>query len=167
MDTYFIDQLKRTLNTEAVRRLLVKYFIDRGCTDFDTLVNPTMLQQLSETIPQLASRVEVVPHMRNINQFDDTAEIGWNIFVLGNHRQYLGETYHVGLQTLAGQITQGLILQEGATASRLTTPRRIINFIVRTLSSHKGGQVNLDANANFGNPKWISSSQMINAKPYM
>lgn len=154
MDTRFVDRFRRKLNLEVARRLLVRYFMDKLGEDidpsdgFDRLVYPIAIQDMVYAIPQLAGKVEVVPHMRSVNILDDTAEIGWNLFVLGTHRKYLGETYHTDLRRLATQIKQGQIIcmESMGSAGRQATPKEIISFILRILETHREGYVNLDGN---------------------
>lgn len=144
----FNDQLRRTLNLEVVRRLLVRYFlVDKGIDSIDSLIYPPIIASLPFDIPELSAYVEVIPHTDRVDPIHDTAELGWNLFVLGNHRQFLGKTYHVGLVNLASQIYNNCIDNNGI-ATNQTTPRRIIHFIMKTLGSHSGGYVNLDASNN-------------------
>lgn len=107
-----------------------------------------MVQDLPFLIPEMANVVEVIPYTRNIDLFQDTAQLGWNLFVLGSQRQYLGETYHYGLQELAMQITQGQILSEDRQATHQATPRSIIHFVTRILGAHQGGHLNLSPRQN-------------------
>jgi len=99
-------------------------------------------------IPVLSSKVEIIPHMENLDNIQGKAVLGWNLFVLGNQRMYLGDTYHNDLQTLARQIkSKTFLIPEGVNpnATRLSTPRRIIHFIMRALQGHEGGYVDLAA----------------------
>lgn len=141
------DNLRRTLNVEVIRRLLIRYFLDKGYQSLDEYIYPPIIKNLTEEIPALSSHVEVVPYVIKLDPFQDVAEIGWNLFVLGNQRQYLGETHHIDLSQLAFQITQNSLENNGI-ATRQTTPRRIIHFITKILSTHHGGYVNLDARRN-------------------
>ena len=69
--------------------------------------------------------------------------MGWNLFVLGSNRCYLGETHHQGLRQLALQINQSCISSQDQTATHQTTPRRVIKFITDVLAKHVSGYVNL------------------------
>jgi hypothetical protein len=147
MDSRTIDKLKHALNTDVVRRMLVRYFRDKDFNEsFDRLVYPAILQDLPMALPVLTSKVEVEPHAREVDPNTGKAVLGWNLYVLGTHRMYLGETYHRDLAELARQIQAGLIMiPEGAgtSARRQSTPRQIINFITRVLSRHEFGYVDL------------------------
>ena len=146
MDSRQIDKIRTLLNADVARKMLIKYFIAKGYQDsFDRLIYPPSLQDLPLCIPQLESKVEVVPHACDINPMLGTAMIGWNLFVLGNHRMFLGESVHNDLPELARQLTTGSVVPSTSSqARRQTTPRRIVNFVARVLERHAGGYVNLN-----------------------
>jgi hypothetical protein len=150
LDSYNIDKIKRLANTDVVRKLLIKYFVDKGFDNsFDRQMYPAMIQDLPFIIPALANKIEIVPFAKEIDASQSKAVLGWNMFVLGNHRMYLGETYHNNLRDLAMQIRSGSIrIPEGygtfATARKQTTPKRIIIFITRVLGDHENGYMDLN-----------------------
>lgn len=152
MDTYTAEKLKHLSNTEVVRRMLIKYFMDKGFTDsFDRHLYPAILQDLPMAIPQIANKIEIAPYAEEIDSQLGKAALGWNLFVLGNQRMYLGQTYYNDLQGLARQIQSGFIqVPEGGPAnSRLqTTPRKVITFIARVLGSHDAGYTDLSVSQN-------------------
>lgn len=146
IDSYSIDKIKHATNTEVVRRLLIKYFMDKGFESFDKQMYPSIMQDLPMVVPLLLTKIEIIPHAREINSSLGKAVLGWNLFVLGNQRMYLGETYHNNLHDLARQIRSGIVTMTEPTmnnARRQTTPRRIITFITRVLSGHADGYVDL------------------------
>lgn len=149
VDSYDIDKIKRISNTEVVKRMLIKYFIEKGFDDsFDKQLFPPMLQDLSSVIPLLASKVEVVPFAKEIDTGLNKAVLGWNLFVLGNQRMYLGETHHTGLSDLARQIRSGTISRSemggNITARKTTTPRKVIIFLTKVLGNNEAGYVDLN-----------------------
>jgi hypothetical protein len=147
MDSYDIDRIRQRTNVEVVRRVLIKYFMDKGFVEsFDRQLHPSIIQDLPTAVPPLASKIEVIPHVEDLDMSQGKAVLGWNLFVLGSHRMYLGETYHNDLHGLARQIKAGaILLPEGttATATRQTTPRRIVHFITRVLEHKKSGHIDL------------------------
>lgn len=147
IDSHAIDKFKHVLNTEVVRRLLIKYMVDKGFQEsFDRQMYPALMQDLPMAVPALSNKIEIVPHAEEIDTSMGRAILGWNLFVLGNQRMYLGETYHNSLHDLARQIRSGLVRVPETgfhTARRQTTPRRVIAFITRVLSNHDGGYVDL------------------------
>lgn len=143
IDPRFVDKLRHTLNADVVQRLLIKYFIGKGYDNFDRLLYPPLIQDLPYIVQELADKVEVIPHAQSIDPMADAAILGWNLFVLGNNRCYLGETHHQGLRQLSMQITQGNVFSTDQTATHQTTPKRIIKFVVDVLAKHSSGYVNL------------------------
>jgi len=149
MESYDIDKFKHVSNNEVVRRLLIKYFMDKGCTtsgSFDRQMYPAMIQDISQVIPVLSNKVEVVPYAGEVDPALGRAVLGWNLFVLGNNRMFLGETYHNNLHDLARQIRGGNIRMPDRgfpNARRQTTPKRVISFITRILHDHEAGYVDL------------------------
>lgn len=159
LDSFNVDRLKHVANTEVIRRLLIKYFIDKGYDrTFDRQIYPAEVQDLPYVIPPLANKIEVVPHAKEIDSSQSKAVLGWNLFVLGSHRMYLGETHHNNLRDLSLQIRSGNIrVPEGigtfATARKQTTPRRVIHFITRVLGNHESGYIDLNpATTSFKQP---------------
>lgn len=148
IDSYATDRIKHVANTEVVRRLLIKYFVDKGFSEsFDRQMYPSLVQDLPQIIPVLSNKIEVVPHATEVDTSMGRAVLGWNLFVLGNQRMYLGETYHNSLSDLARQIRNGVIrIPESGfhTARRQTTPRRVISFMTRVLGTHEGGYIDLN-----------------------
>lgn len=147
MDAYVADKIKHVANTEVIRRLLIKFFMDKGFTEsFDRHVHPSLIQDLPYIIPILSNKIEILPYAEDIDPSLGRARLGWNMFVLGNHRMYLGETYHNNLSDLARQIRSSLIRPTAVTggiARRQTTPRRIVSFITRVMGDHEAGYVDL------------------------
>ena len=137
--------VKKAANVEAVRRMLIKYFVDRNFSEsFDKAVNPAMIQDMPYVNIGLDTRLEIEPHAIEIDPTTSRATLGWNLFVLGNQRMFLGETFHGNLMDLARQIKQNQIQPDSIlTTRRCTTPRRIITFIERVLANSEGGYVDL------------------------
>jgi hypothetical protein len=152
MDNNAIDNIKSAANEEVVRRMLIKYFIDKGFTQtFGRHICPTLLQDLPYIIPVLASKVEVLPTAEEVDLMGGRAKLNWNLFVLGNKRMFLGETHHSDLSELAKQINSGMILPTGIASRRQTTPEKIISFITRVLAGQTGGYVHLVPSASSAN----------------
>jgi hypothetical protein len=164
MDSLTIDKIKHTSNTEVVRRLMIKYFMDKGFVEsFDRQMCPCLIQDLPMVIPILANKIEIVPHAEEVDPAMGKAVLGWNLFVLGSKRMYLGETYHSNLQDLARQIQSGLIMipeEGGGSSRRQTTPRRIISFITRVMQDMKSGYVDLNMSSQMGGDPYSSNNTM-------
>jgi len=146
MDSISINKIKHISNNEVIKRLLIKYFIDKGFNSFNSQMHPALLQDLPYTIPILFNKLEVTPHVYDIDQAIGKATISWNLFVLGSHRMYLGDTFHNNLVDLARQIrSKNLINCENSHARKQTTPKNVIVFILRILSKVDAGYVDLSA----------------------
>ena len=143
-----IDKIRHALNQQYVRRLLIKYFVTKGIDDsFDRLVYPATLYDMPMLIPEMADKIEVEPVAIEINPMNNTATLGWNLYVLGSSRMYLGETYHNNLVELAKQLKDGRVLGENsinsttAFARKQVTPNRIIKFMTYILGRSDRGFV--------------------------
>jgi len=117
--------------------------VNKGFECFDQLIYPPVVQDMAYAIPEMIDKIEVVPHARNIDPLSDNAILGWNLFILGSQRIYLGETYHAGLKQLALQLQRGSVIAEDHSATHQTTPKRIVTFVTRIFESHTGGYINL------------------------
>ncbi len=139
-------RIRNAANAETVRRMLIKYFVDRGFADsFDRSINPIMIQDLPIANVGLDTKIEIEPHALEIDPTTGRGTLGWNLFVLGNQRIFLGETHHNSLLELARQIKIGQIQPERVSGTRrCTTPRRIIAFIERVLNNSDSGYVDID-----------------------
>jgi len=131
--------------------LLIKYFMDKGFSDsFSRHIHPSAVQDLPQVIPILTSKVEIVPHAAEVDPYQGKAVLSWNLFVLGIHRMYLGDTYHNNLHDLARILRSGntaSIQSDSGSARRQTTPLRIVSFITRVLGDHEAGYVDLRPSA--------------------
>lgn len=139
------DKIRHAANTDVIRRLLIKYFVGKGFTEtFDRSIHPLMIQDLPKAIPGLDTKIEIEPHALSIDPTTSVAIIGWNLFVLGNQRMFLGETHHDNLMELARQIRAGQIMPNTATLTRReTTPKRLIHFVTKVLGCNAAGYVDL------------------------
>lgn len=141
MDARTIHRIKHKLSTRDVQRHLVKYFVEHGFIDsFDRLMYPAQVIDITKSIPQLSNKIDVEPHAVDIDPMTNMATLGWNLFVLGSHRMFLGETKHVNLKQLASDLKQGKVSTEGV-AVKQTTPRKIINFVTHVLDRSENGYV--------------------------
>jgi len=146
MESTDIDKIKHLSNTEAIRRLLIRYFIDKGFDrTFSRQLYPALIQDLPMAIPVLASKVEIVPQVLELDLGLNRAVLGWNLFCLGNRRMYLGDTFHNNLQDLARMIRQGTIspAAQGPVARRQTTPKKVVMFLTKVLGDTEAGYVYL------------------------
>jgi hypothetical protein len=174
MESNDIERVRHMANTDTIRRLLIKYFMDKGYDkSFDLQVYPRNLQDLTSVIPVLSSKIEITPHCIDIDTALGRAVLGWNMFALGDQRMYLGETYHNNLHDLASQIKQGMMGNSGdaqnqnqGQATRTTTPRKIVAFITRVFGHHKSGYIDLSPTGIVKQPgEAYVAKQTLNAVP--
>jgi len=139
------DKLENAFAQELIRKLVVKYFHQKGFGEnFDEKVYPPLISDIGESIPELAGRLEVEPFAAEVDPTTGQARLGWNLFVLGSQRMYLGETQHAELSNLAKQLenTDSHMpgeIDEYAPARFTRTARDIVNFIVRALRHKEAG----------------------------
>jgi hypothetical protein len=140
-----LNVINQTLNETYIRRLLVRYFSERGFEEsFDRRIFPPQMQDIPESIPEIGHQLEIVPFVEDIDPHSGYGRVGWNLFVMGNQRLYLGETEHANMNELARQMDDAQngvidVLEEGVSTSRAATPRRIVSFITRILSGSSNG----------------------------
>lgn len=133
-----MSKLQVALNKELLKRMLTQYFTQKGYNEnFDRKIYPPTIQDMGQFIPQLTNKLEVIPHIVDIEPQTGIVKLGWNLFILGNKRMYLGESTHTNLSEIrVGQMTNGQTIK-----TNYPTPKRIIEFILKTLENSKNGDV--------------------------
>jgi hypothetical protein len=135
-----IDDLKRAANIYKTRKFLLDYFIRKfGKENINRVMNPSEIMDLTNQIPQLASRVEVVPNAIDMRLQQDSISIEWNLFVFGNKRMYLGKTNHLNIANTIYSIKSGNQCQSLNGVEYGVTPKRVIQFIIRVFEKSKDG----------------------------
>ena len=129
MRSEMIERIRQSLGRELVMRSLVKFFVENGFREsFDVHIYPPLLQSIPKQVPILAEKIEVEPYVDSINQRHGTVQLGWNLFVLGTKRMFLGKTIHRNLTEL-NQTT----MPAGSIMDLKATPRSIIKFVLSVL----------------------------------
>ena len=135
------EKIYFALNKEYMRRLLTKYFWDKGFKEnMDARIYPPALQDLAMAIPQLVGKLEIEPQVNDVDPTTGIIKLSWNLFVLGNKRMFLGESTHSDLNEIKGPL-YNIDIKSGIGTMKYVTPRRIINFIVELLGEHKQGDL--------------------------
>ena len=137
MNDSLVGKLKRVLNKEYVKRLLTRYFIEnKRYETLDNKIYPPMIQDICESIPQLSDKLEVVPYIEEIDPIKKKIEIGWNLFVLGCRRMFLGTSIHESMSDI--QLSRsGMYV--GQSESLSVTPKELIEFVINELDNRKSG----------------------------
>lgn len=133
------DRIHIALNEELLRRLLIRYFVNKGYeNNFNHRIYPPLLQDLTMQIPQLSGKVEVVPFVEDIDPNTGQVKLGWNLFVLGTRRMFLGESTHTNFSEIRNMVGG---VQDQHMAIEFATPKRVINFVVKVLGRSKYGDI--------------------------
>jgi len=130
--------LKLLLNREVIRRNLIRYFRDqKGFSEsFRKKVYPPMVADVGIMVPGLHDKVEIVPFVESVDPVLGSVKLGWNLFVLGNHRIYLGETYHTDSNQLKQAVYGGQVTLSECRGTYEHSAKTIIEFIMKVLSAN-------------------------------
>jgi len=96
--------LVKTLQKEYVRRSLNQYFEEKGYDNFLVKPYPPTLMDLADRIPVFGNMIEVKYFLEDIDMSDGSIKVGWNVFVLGSKRIFLGYTIHGNLNDIDNRI---------------------------------------------------------------
>jgi len=129
-----INRIKSILEEEYISIILKKYFDLKGIENLDAHIYPPSLQDMQHSIPQLAEKLEVVPSVDKINTMEGTVQLRWNLFALGINRMHLGDTVHKSLSEIR---SANIVPPQGTPIKMVTTPNKIIKFLVRVLHDNK------------------------------
>jgi len=135
-DEALVDKLKRKLSTIYGRKRLLEYFKHKGFEDLETYVYPPSLNDLPLLIPEMRNKIEVAPFSEKIDPTTGMVQIGWNLFVLGVNRQFLGFSFHKNAQDL--QRSFGVNSSEMPQEAKKKVSD-IIDFIIETLEKNQDG----------------------------
>ena len=129
------------LGRELVRRLLVRYFVGKGVGDFGDRVVPVQVGDLGG-VPGLVGKVEVVPYVVDVFPESGGVRLGWNLFVLGCHRLFLGESFHASLVDV-DQVVRGPLCGGGGGGGGVggVTVGEVVDFVVGVLGGDREGVV--------------------------
>ncbi len=139
-----VDNLEYTFNGEFARRLLIKFFCSKGFHEnFDKRVYPPLMQDILEAAPEFIGKMELIPSAVEIDPGSGFARLGWNLFLLGNQRMYLGETEHTELSELAQSLDSNSFVVTESEIDNVfrqgRSARDITNWVTRVLGRSEGG----------------------------
>lgn len=134
------QRITSLMHAELAKRLLLDYFQKKNLIErFDAPLNPITIADIPSSIPELSRKIEVVPYVYKIDPFTGSSELGWNLFVLGNNRLYLGRTQHKHINELLNIMG----VTNEAAVELASTPRDVTKFISDTLSKSEDGKVDI------------------------
>lgn len=141
IDVNLQNRIASLMHAELANRLLIQYMISKGVEDFTKPLNPIVIADLSKAIPELARKLEIIPYVYNLDPLTGASQLGWNLFVLGCNRMYLGKTKHSKLSEL---VSQGASIDPGESVVELATSARdVIKFVCNTLKKSEDGKVDI------------------------
>jgi hypothetical protein len=135
------EKVYYALNKEYMRRLLTKYFYQKGFKeDMNAKIYPPLLQDLAMAIPSLMGKIEIEPEVCDVDPTTGIVSLEWNMFLLGNKRMFLGESTHTDLAEIRSPMS-GVSDKSGIRIINYTTPAKVVNFIINVLGEHKMGDL--------------------------
>ena len=144
MDTVLAARIKHKIQEELVRRELIQFFMAKGYDNFDMPLYPPSAYDLPARVPRLFTRCEIVPTVEETDLTLGTVRLSWNLFCLGTQRMNLGSTTHTGQSDIVKAIVGEP--NEELPSEFVTTPKKVIEFIVKVLKNSKSGFVELPPN---------------------
>lgn len=98
------NSLLKIMQKELIRRSLIKYFSEKGYDNFLVKPYPPSIYDMGQNLDILNSFVEVENFLEDVNIYNNSVKVGWNIFVLGNKRIFLGYTIHEKLSDIEREV---------------------------------------------------------------
>ena len=141
MSNVLTTRIKHKIQEELLRRELIQFFVSKGYENFDMPLYPPSAYDLPVRIPRLYTKCEVIPTVEETDITLGTVKLTWNMFCLGTQRINLGSTTHTSqsdiVKAIMGEPNQEL------PADFTTTPKAVIEFIIKVLKNSKTGFVEL------------------------
>jgi hypothetical protein len=135
------NEITKILELEILKKQIEEYFINNCTIDENEelathKINPILLANLPFRVAPLSNLVEVIPHIKEINMSNGEIIIGWNFFIDGINRLYLGSTKFEDFNKMIQAIKNGndSYVVHFNPAYRI---QDIINFILDTISTQK------------------------------
>jgi len=138
MDPKLLNNIRNILGIVAIKKNLTEY-LERKEISPDSLVYPPLIQDV-QTIPEISNRVELIPYMEELDPTSGFIKVGWNLFVLGTNRKFMGYTVHESLEDLKQpQATK----KSKERSLCYTTGKEVLEFIIDTLQKYNEDHVSL------------------------
>lgn len=138
------NRIKRALQKAYLKKMLEDYFLNKGYDSLDKPLYPAVCLDMPIRIKQLFNRVEIIPFVVESDPMTGVVRLGWNLFVMGINRIYLGSTSHTSMADLRNSI-QGAS-SRNMPCEKVTTPQRVADFVIKILDNSKAGFVELPPN---------------------
>lgn len=105
MDSVTKSCLLKSLQKEFVRRNIIKYFEMKGYDNFLVKPYPPSIIDIADSTGILDGLIEIKYYLEDINMNNNILKIGWNLFVLGSQRAFLGYTTHKNFSEIENGIS--------------------------------------------------------------
>lgn len=137
--TTLSSRISKRLIKEVTLKELNEYFDKKGYKDSkDALLYPPVIADIDLNILQLSNKIELIPFTEELDPTTGVIKIGWNLFVLGQNRLFLGYTTHSELSELKQSLQSGRDY-DSSLSDPTRTVQEVIDFIIETLSKSKRG----------------------------
>lgn len=124
------DKISHILLKELARRKMTEYFLETKGVNLKSKLYPPSIMDMVKSIPLLQEEIEVVPFVISQNPRTRSVTIGWNLFVGGITRMFMGTTSHSDIYELKQTVMTGQLPLQTVGQSRCT-PEKVIEFIIR------------------------------------
>jgi hypothetical protein len=138
------NRLKRALQEELVKRLLVRYFSDKGL--LESLIYPPAIYDMPYRVPELLNSVELVPFVDRMDPVTNVVTVGWNMFVLGTNRMNLGSSTHANLMEFKRSLLSSS-MGVGMPSDKKKTAANIVEFIMNVVGRNENVMLELPPGA--------------------
>jgi len=128
-----LKNIKKIIQMEIIRKNLKDYFKSLGLDD-DDILYPPLIRNMPMQVPMIGSKLEVVPFVKEIDPATKFVKLGWNLFVYGTDRKFLGYSVHESFANLDTIVNNDFIFNDLDTNVSVGD---VIEFIVGTIEKKK------------------------------
>ena len=128
MNKSLVKDVNRIIGLDSIKKRMEEFFLARGI-ELDHEIYPPVLRDFVQLIPAL--KLEIQPHIDDIDPTTGNVLIAWNLFIFGVERMFLGYSLHDSLAHLERMIGSN----DSASAIRRVTANDIIKFIMDMIDS--------------------------------
>jgi hypothetical protein len=137
MNPKLLNSIRNILGIASVRKQLCEYLEKKEMNE-RSVVYPPSIQDIQENIPDISNRVEIVPFMEELDPTSGFVKVGWNLFVFGTNRKFLGYTIHESIDELKMAVPNKKAAEHSLC---YTTGGELIEFIIDTLRKYNEDQI--------------------------
>jgi hypothetical protein len=132
MNPKLLNSIRKIINVSALKAQLIDYFSSKDI-EADMLLYPPSIQDIQECMLNADDNIEVTPFMETLDPRTGLVKLGWNLFVMGTNRKFLGYTTHASLSELKNSADTKHAMESSV---RHTTANDVIDFIIETLNKY-------------------------------